>query len=385
MNNYIILLTATIIAVYLSIQNIRLKKFKTKNDFFESAIKNFPLGTYLKDLNGNIIISNKELGKITGLSENELIKKNIKDIFSKQDMFLIEKGDKEVIKTGKALSFERAFNNNDNKKHIYRIIKSPIFDKSGNISGFVIVFKNIDKEKELEASKETFIATLTHDLKSPTSAQINMLNLLLRGHFGKLNPEQYEMVRLTCCSCKYMSELVSTILSTYSCDCCALKLNPENFDLVELISSLACGSEYLASDKEQNIVFNHNMQNCMVYADRLQLKRVIVNLLSNAITYGFEKSTIKIDLLKSKNFIELSVENKSRQIPESDLKKLFKRFTKTEMSHFNKTSTSLGLYLSKQIIDLHKGEIYAKSYEDGTCIFGFRLPEKCKEKELLKK
>lgn len=380
MNNYIILLTATIIAVYLCIQNIRLKKLIAENDFFESSIKNFPLGIYMKDLHGNIIISNKELSKIKGIPENELMKKNIKDIFQPEDISIIANGDKEVIKTGKALSFERVFNN-----HNYNIIKSPIFDKKENISGFVIVFKNIDKEKELEANKETFIATLTHDLKSPTSAQINMLNLLMKGHFGKLNPEQHEMVRLTCCSCKYISELVSTILSTYSYDCCALKLNPQNFDLVELISSLACSSEYLASDKEQNIVFNHNMKNCIIYADRLQIKRVIVNLLSNAITYGFEKSTIKIDLLKSKNFIELSIENKSRQIPESDLKKLFKRFTKTEMSHFNKASTSLGLYLSKQIIDLHKGEIYAKSYEDGTCIFGFRLPEECKEKELIKK
>lgn len=234
-------------------------------------------------------------------------------------------------------------------------------------------FKKMKKEKQIRVQKDSFMATLTHDLKTPTYAQIRMLTLLLDGHFGQLNDEQKEMVQLTCCSCRYMADLIAIVLETYKCKYGNITLNPEVFDIVYLTKKLSKGIKGLADEKSQNLVFEYNRESCCIFGDRLQIKRVILNLLSNAITYGFNNTTVRINLIANEETVEFSVENKSKQIPESDLKNLFKKFTKTEMSHFNKTSTSLGLYISKEIIDLHKGEIYAKSFEDGTCIFGFKL------------
>lgn len=372
----IITLTAAGLAASLYLNCKFLKKHRIREAYLDYVIKNLPVGIYLKDINGNFLITNNEFAKISGFSNKELVKMNVKDVFTQKHHKIIDEEDKEIINTQKSLSFERNVYTSKASNHTYSIVKAPVFDKKKNIRGFIVAFKNTDKEKEIHDKKENFIATLTHDLKNPTIAQIRMLDLLLDGHFGNLNSEQKEMLELTQCSCKYMSDLVATMLDTYKCDCGNIKLNPADFDLIELINHLCKGSENLAEEKNQKIFFNHNVKTCNLYADRLQIKRVVVNLLSNAITYGFNNTNIIINLNVKNESIEFSVQNKSRYIPEDVVKNLFKRFTKTEMSHFNKASTSLGLYLSKQIIDLHSGEIYAKSFEDGTCIFGFNLKAK---------
>lgn len=379
-NLFILLLTICSGCLY--IQNKRLRSYKKNVLLIRSAIEHLPMGIYIKDLNGNCIVSNKELANITGYSKKDIAGKNIKEIFPENDIQKIQQEDNKVISQKHTVNYETQLSS---QKHTYQTIKSPIFDKKDNIIGIISVLKNIDKEKELEHRKESFIATLTHDLKSPTTAQLNMLNLLLDEQFGELNTSQKDMIKLTCSSCTYILDLVSTILTTYHSDCCKLQLNIENFDIIDDINSLCESYQYLVTEKQQQIIFNHNMSGCIVNGDKLQIKRVIANLLSNAIIYGFQNSKIVIDLIQTDKNIEFSVTNTSLQIPENDLKKIFKRFTKTEMSHFNKVSTSLGLYLSKQIIDLHKGEIYAKSFPDGTCIFGFRIANKNNEQLLTAK
>ena len=204
---------------------------------------------------------------------------------------------------------------------------------------------------------------------------MNTLNMLLNGAFGKLNDEQTEMIQLSKCSCKYVSDLIATILDTYRYNKGNVKLNPETFDTYYLATKLKIGLGCMAKERNQTIEFSTPKNICEIYADRLQIKRVIFNLLSNAITYGYKNSTILINIKDEKNDIEFTITNQSEQIPEKELSTMFKRFKETKLSYFNKTSTGLGLYLSKKIIDMHNGEIFAKSYQDGKCIFGFKLPK----------
>ena len=233
--------------------------------------------------------------------------------------------------------------------------------------------KKIKNEQEAEKQKQSFLATLVHDLKTPTNAQINTLKLLKSGTFGQLTTEQYHMIELTHDSCRYMSDLISTIMETYNCDYGNVHLQKSEFDISELIIELCESVKTLAMYNHQQIKFTMN-QSCTIYADKLQIKRVLQNLLSNAITYGFKNTTIEIILKTNKNSIEISVKNISKQIPQNELATIFDKFKKTNFSNFNKAGTGLGLYLSKQIVNLHNGKIYAESLDDGTCIFGFRIP-----------
>lgn len=230
----------------------------------------------------------------------------------------------------------------------------------------------IKKYKRLNKDEMSYVATLTHDLKSPTRAQINMLNLLLQGQFGQLNPKQYEMLKLTCSSAKYMSNLVGNVLSGYQYGLNTFNPTKSDIDLVMLINSVIEQNRLLISEKGFNIVFNHN-HDCTVKGDKIQIERVLENLLSNALTYGFENTEIFINLTCNKGFADFSVTNRSYYIRPKELKNIFNKFSVTANSRLNRASTGLGLFTAKRIITRHGGDIYARSTPEGICTFGFRL------------
>lgn len=231
----------------------------------------------------------------------------------------------------------------------------------------------IRKYKILNEQNRAYVASVTHDLKSPVYAQINMLNLLLKGNFGQLTPQQYEMIELTKDSSKYMTGLVGNILTDYQCDCNSIHLSKSQFDLIKLVNNICSENQFNAEGKNQKIIFNHNSKNIIVFADKLQISRVITNLISNAITYGFNNTNIYVNLYQKENNLNFSVSNSSNPISQKELKNIFNKFSKTNNSKINKLSTGLGLHISKQIIKMHGGNIYAKSTPDGICSFGFIL------------
>lgn len=229
-------------------------------------------------------------------------------------------------------------------------------------------------QKFVDNKKNSFLVTLVHDLKTPTYAQLNTLSMLNRGVFGKLNSEQREMISLTQESCRYMSNLIGTIMETYNCDCGEINLQKSNFDIAKLVSVVCEEADILSKENNQRIVFHNECQNPMIYADMLQMRRVVFNLLSNAVTYGFKGTVIDVVLKSYDNNIEFYVKNMSKQIPENELATVFDKYKKTKFSLSKKVGTGLGLYLVRQITELHCGRVYANSYTDGSCIFGFVVP-----------
>ena len=239
---------------------------------------------------------------------------------------------------------------------------------------FYIENRKLKKRLIQEKAKENFFANLVHDLKTPTSAQIHSLNQLSNGCYGELNEVQKEIISLTNDSCKYMAELINSIMVNFSNKIELLKLKKSNFDVVGLVTDSITSMEMLAQKNELNIEMFSPEKVIILYADELQVKRVILNLLSNAIKYSYKNTTIKISIEKQMNNLKISVENMSKHIPKFELDTIFEKYHRTKFSTFNNASTGLGLYLSKQLVLKHGGKIYAKSFEDGRCVFGFTLP-----------
>lgn len=350
------------------------EKYLIKNAQLNSILDNVPFVIYLKDIEGRIIACNKILENYIKQPVKNIIGKNLSDMFLQDISEKIKKEDAQIIKNKKKISYESNLNIFEKEKSWYSVSKSPIFNDMNEVIGIIVYFVNIDDEKNLQARKETFVATLTHDLKTPTTAQMNAMKLLLNGSLGPLNPQQKEMVELSLNSNIYMSNMISTILATYKSESADVLLKPEQFDITELISSTCKEISNLAGTKEQNIIVKSSIENPSITADKLQLKRVVVNLISNAITYGFDKTDIEVILREEDNRIFLDVLNHCRYIPPERMKEIFLKYKSSENAKFNKASTGLGLYLSKQIINAHSGEIHANSYENQTCVFGFSIP-----------
>lgn len=221
--------------------------------------------------------------------------------------------------------------------------------------------------------KENFVATLSHDLKTPALSQIKSIQILLDESLGSLNTEQKNLLNATLNSCKYMKEMILTLLATYKFKSGTVILNYEDFDALDLTKECMEEIKSLAYEKKLDIQINSDSKDNIICADRMQIKRVIMNLIANAINYAFKNTTVNINLVNDRGFFRFYIENSGNYIEDKILKQLFKKYTSFS-DKYKKVSFGLGLYLSRKIIEAHSGIIKAESLIEGRNIFSFYIP-----------
>ena len=350
------------------------KKLERQHSQLTAIINNSPFVVFLKSVDGKIILANEVLANLFSASREQLVGRNSYEFVSNPENCMEE--DKRLLATKEIITCERYESLINGQGHWFRIVKVPVLDENDDISSIVVIFRIIDDVKELEERKNTFIATLTHDLKTPTIAQIRALDLLLGEAFGSLVDEQKEMLEQIKSSCKYMYDLIFTILDTYLYDNGLTKINAEKFDILALLNETTRSMSNLLRERNQKLIINTNLTSNIVIADKVQIKRVIINLLANAVKHGFKNSDIEVFVTENYENIKMEVKNKSEYINKEQMKEIFEKYKHSQNAKSIKTSTGLGLYLSKQIIDAHNGQVYAHSDENKNCTFGFEIPKK---------
>lgn len=237
-------------------------------------------------------------------------------------------------------------------------------------------FKSVlQKNEEINKSENiNFINSVVHDLKAPTLAQIQALNLLLNNSFGKLSKKQISIVLEIKESCEYMHNLILTILHSYLYENGKIKLQLSKFNFNELLNEITSGLIPLLEEKKLKIIINSELSNEFIIADKLQIKRVLLNLISNAIDYSNNETEITLSIRIKDEKLLFDIQNFSHFIDADFLKHVYQKFYSSTSKSYRKISTGLGLYIVKQIITAHNGEVYAKKSEDGVYNFGFYLP-----------
>jgi len=221
--------------------------------------------------------------------------------------------------------------------------------------------------------RDDFIATLTHDLRTPLLASIQTLKFFLDGSLGELEDRQKVLLSTMQKSNEDLLGLVNALLEVYKYEAGKLSLCKTNFVLKDLVSQSYRELELLAKNK--NIEFNLNFNpedDLTVCADRGEIRRVITNLCGNAINYTSLGGKIDIDVKEQGGDIIFSVTDNGNGIPSEDIPHLFKRFSQGTTKK-RSTGTGLGLYLSRQIIEAHKGKIWLESKVNKGSAFSFLL------------
>ena len=256
---------------------------------------------------------------------------------------------------------------------------SPILADGEFLGKYVVVIRDISAEIEVNRMRDDFIATLTHDLRTPLLASIQALDYILEGTLGVISEKQEQILSTMKSSNQDMLGLVNALLEVYKYEAGKLNLAKTEFYLNDLAQS--CYNEVLPLVKAKNLNFEIDIEatkDMKVYADKTELRRVIINLLGNAISNTFDNGTIKIFTSLQMNDYVLSVSDTGRGIPRSDIPKLFKRFSQGT-SQKRSASTGLGLYLSRQIMEAHNGKIWLESdINEGSC-FSIMIPSSLTE------
>lgn len=226
--------------------------------------------------------------------------------------------------------------------------------------------KKIDVLKEVEELKEDFVTTLTHDLKVPILAEKNMLTFLLDNRFGELNDKQKEALQHLKNSNKELVELVEIILETYKLNETKIVLNKEETDLNRLIEETI--EEMKPISDTDTITLNYWTEYYdRVSVDEFYIKRVLKNLILNAISFSNPSSNVDIALCNDDKKVYIKITNYGKSIKKEELKHVFDKYY-TTTKKFRKVGTGLGLYLSNRIIKAHKGRIFIETQnEESVC------------------
>lgn len=207
------------------------------------------------------------------------------------------------------------------------------------------------------------VATLIHDMKNPLIAQERIFDLLLQNAFGELNDMQAEIILQVKESCLYLKNIVRNAMDNYVSNSEKININCQRFNILEIVKFVVEELKPLSDMNCKEIIVS--CPDILVFADKFQIKRVITNLLGNAIKYSINNSKIEIIAKQSDNKFYFSIKNLSEPI--KNLDRVFEKFEST-------SNSGLGLFLVKQIITAHSGKVFAQKECEGTYSFGFVIP-----------
>lgn len=330
----------------------------------------------LKDVNLKYIwFNNSFLEILKKNNQSEILNKTAFELFEKDIANIIEKHSERIIKTHKQQTYKIKINENTYKICLYPIIRDgklkAVLSSAFNISkDEKIKYKLLEKlfnlkytkekEKKLDERKELFIATLTHDLKNPLQSQICTLELLKKGNFGSISDNQKEIIEMLLESSKFMKELLYSVLTVYKYDNGLVKLNKKSFDLNEIITACILETKCFAKDKNIRIEYKNFMEECIISADENHIRRVIGNILNNALNYAFKDTLISIIVAQERKNISIKIKSISTPISEELKEHIFDKYI-SGMNSDKKIGIGLGLYFCKKVIEAHKGKIYLNS------------------------
>ena len=326
---------------------------------------------------GKINQVNPAFEKICSLYKKEIIGENFSKIFSGNDNEPIY--NKLNPESDVLLRDYKVINHRKGKDIPVEISFAPIIPGEHQEANYYVgVVRDITLQLEAERLREDFIATLTHDLRTPLLAAIQTLKFFLDGSLGEMSQKQSKLLETMLYSNQDMLGLVNALLEVYKYESGQLVLCKDYFDLNDLVSQNMQEIQSLTEKKQIKLIVN-KINNDKVFADKQEIRRVLANLLGNAINYTSQGGKINIYTDLSDDTVTITVEDNGTGIPAEDIPKLFNRFSQGT-SKKRSCSTGLGLYLSRQIIEAHGGRIWLESELGKGSKFRFTIP---KAKELV--
>lgn len=332
-------------------------ELKRKNDLLEVVINSLSDGILIFDDTNRIIQYTNNIKKWFG--DKKLLNKDISKFIKASDDINIEN-----------LNNNEIFIEYETEKSFTASVVKIKF--GGNINRYMMIIKDVTNQKEVETLKEDFVATLTHDLKVPIIAESNMLNFLISEKFGELNDKQREAIKNMQASNNELLELVHTVLDTYRISSHGIELYKAPVVLSEFLQETVNEMIPIAEVTKNRIITKFH-DDAELLLDKMQMKRVFKNLIQNAISYGQTNSNIEIKLVKKDKNIIITVKDYGKGISKEDIDKIFNKYYSASKK-FRKIGTGLGLYLSKEIVEAHDGQLYVTSEENKYTEFSIKLP-----------
>ena len=325
-----------------------------------------------------VLFLNQVAGQLLNMNEKDIVGANTGELVKKNDLLkqiLQPEGNEKPMKIyadGKESYFQLE------RREIlipsYEEQQEQLLPQAMKTAGEVYILKNITQYKELDEAKTNFIATVSHELKTPISSIKMSLKLLDDQRVGEMNPEQKELVQHIKEDCGRLLKITSELLDLAQVETGNLQLNFVESDPRKIAIYAMDTVRFQAEQKSIELELISRNDLPKVNVDTEKTAWVMVNFLSNALRYSAPKSKVVIHITESGRNIEFSVRDFGKGIDEQYQKRLFDRYFQVPTDGNNKSGSGLGLAISKDFITAEGGKIWVESAIGEGSRFCFLLP-----------
>jgi signal transduction histidine kinase len=343
-------------------ENSNLSKLMMEKRRIETIIRNFKDAIIGIDENKHVLFANPAAINILGMAETDVIGRYAPDVAVYNDLFraLLQAEDKDKLL--------KIFV--DDKESFFTKENLDIMNGPDNI-GQVIILRNITRFQELDVAKTNFIATISHELKTPISSIKMSVKLIEDERIGTLNAEQRKLVENIKDDSQRLLKITAELLDLAQVESGNIQLARAVVNPALIVEQAVKSVQTMADLK--NIKINTNIPPDVneVYADADKTTWVLLNFLTNAIRYSEKDSKIILSVANIDGKVDFSVQDFGRGIEAKYLPNVFDKFF--QVPGTGSEGTGMGLAISKEIIEKQNGTISAQSELGKGSLFSFKL------------
>ena len=263
----------------------------------------------------------------------------------------------------------------------YRPRVSRIHDADGNVFGLLLVLQDVTQVEELDRMKADFIATLSHEFRTPVTSISMSVDILGREILGALNERQKELVESAKHDSQRLAKLARELLQLSRLEAGRVELREEPLDVGTVVRSAVRSLQVQFQEKGVRLETDIGEDLPPLLADEQQISSVITNLASNALKFTESGGTVTVRAGHDREAITIAVEDTGQGIPREHLQDIFDKFVQVKrFADSTPGSVGLGLAIAKEVVELYGGKIWAESELGRGSTFTFRLPVRTLER-----
>ncbi len=220
----------------------------------------------------------------------------------------------------------------------------------------------VERLRELDHLKTSFLANMSHELRTPLNSILGFTQVILEEIDGPLTPEMISDLKLVEKNGQHLLKLISDVLDMAKIEAGRMNLSVEEFNLMELLQEVLESVGSLARDKSLYLTLETAPgQVVFVTADMFRLRQIIINLIGNAVKFT-ETGGVTLSVEKTAQATRIAVHDTGLGIPPNQLEAVFEAFTQVDTSTTRKVGgTGLGLPISRRLVEMHGGKLWAES------------------------
>ncbi|MFX1418364.1 MAG: PAS domain S-box protein [Promethearchaeota archaeon] len=355
------------------------QKLKESEKKFRRLVEDSPFSIVLINLKGKIIDCNPITEKYSGYKKEELVGKNFNELGLIHPKFLasIEESFNRLLKGEKISNEDIQMYNKERDLFWVNLQASRV--KLNKETFFQVITHNIDKQKkadllireqvsrlkELNQIQKEFITRASHELKTPLMSISGASELLIDVYNSNLDNNTMEMFEIIQRNKQRLEYLINNLLDIVNLENNKLRLSKKSHNICQIINDIITDLNYFLKKSEINLILELPTS-VILNVDKIRFGQVITNIFLNAIKNSPPKSDIKIRVKPNENYVKISIIDEGIGLTKNEINRLFKKFGKIErygegLEFLDIQGSGLGLYISKEIIELHGGSISVKS------------------------